>query len=114
MLPGCYPDYAGTEAVAAGRIVTLTGELAEELARFEAGPLGPAEVRHLLGGMSETAAALARILDELRSCPVLFQPENELGLPAHQTVRSELDQAAAAAEDLQVTAAALCTLLPPL
>jgi hypothetical protein len=63
-------------------------------------------------GMIDTASALTRILDQLRESPALAQPEDELALPAHQTVRSELEQAAAAAEDLQVTAESLCRLLP--
>jgi hypothetical protein len=99
-------------AAPARRIITLAGELADELANFNAEELDAAELRGLLRGMIGTASALTRILDQLRECPVLAQPENELGLPAHQTVRSELEQAAAAAEDLRVTAESLCRLLP--
>lgn len=102
---------AGGSAVA-HRIVALTAELATELSRFRAANLGPADLDGLMHGMSRTAAAFTRILDQLRECPVLAEPENELGLPRHHTVRSELEQAAAAAEDLQATAESLCRLLP--
>ncbi|NKQ56567.1 hypothetical protein HFP15_27185 [Amycolatopsis sp. K13G38] len=94
------------------RILSLTAELAAELSRFKAENLGPTELHRLMHGMNCTASALTRILDQLRDCPVLTQSENELGLPRHQTVRSELEQAAAAAEDLQVSAESLCRLLP--
>ncbi|GHG93427.1 hypothetical protein GCM10017788_70790 [Amycolatopsis acidiphila] len=99
-------------AAPARRIITLAGELADELAHFDADELEAAELRGLMRGMTGTASALTRILDQLRECPTLTQPENELGLAAHQTVRSELEQAAAAAEDLRVTAESLCRLLP--
>ncbi|WP_236788784.1 hypothetical protein [Amycolatopsis sp. GM8] len=92
------------------RIITLADELADELSRFDADELGTAELRGLMRGMTGTASALTRILDQLRECPVLTQ--SELDRPAHQTMRSELDQAAAAAEDLRVTAESLCRLLP--
>lgn len=99
-------------AAPARRIITLAGELADELSNFDADALDAAELRGLMCGMTSTASALTRILDQLRECSVLGQPENELGLPAHHTVRSELEQAAAAAEDLQVTAESLCRSLP--
>lgn len=99
-------------AAPARRIITLAGDLGDELANFDADGLEAAELRGLLRGMASTASALTRILDQLRECSVLGRPENELGLPAHHTVRSELEQAAAAAEDLRVTAESLCRLLP--
>jgi hypothetical protein len=100
------------KAAPARKIITLAGELADELSNFDADQLEAAELRGLMRGMTGTASALTRILDQLRECSVLAQPENERGLPAHQTVRSELEQAAAAAEDLRVTAESLCRLLP--
>jgi hypothetical protein len=111
MLPVRRPDYAGWPSPA-GRIIHLAGELAGELERMETAPLEPADIRHLLDGMSGTAAALTRLLDELRLSPVLTNASNELGLPSQRTVLSELAQAAAAAEDLTVTAASLCRLIP--
>ncbi|MFD2418685.1 hypothetical protein [Amycolatopsis pigmentata] len=111
MLPVRRPDYAGW-STPARRIIRLAGELASELDRMETAPLEPADIRHLLDGMSGTAAALTRLLDELRLSPVLTSASNELGLPSQRTVLSELAQAAAAAEDLTVTAASLCRLLP--
>jgi len=94
------------------KILSLTAELAAELGRVETEELGPAELHKLMHGMNCTASALTRILDQLRECPVLAQTENELGPPRHHSVRSELEQAAAAAEDLQVSAESLCRLLP--
>jgi hypothetical protein len=109
--PHIQPEYPG-RARPARQIISLTGELADELDRFDIEALGPADLRVLLRGMIGTASALTRILDALRESPALAQREDELALPAHQTVRSELEQAAAAAEDLQVTAESLCRLLP--
>jgi hypothetical protein len=111
MLPVSKPDHAERSAPAR-RMVRLADQLADELSRFDAEPLCPADVERLLNGMSGAAAALTRILDELRRSPVVTQAENELALPAHQSVQAELAQAAAAAEDLMVTAAGLSRLLP--
>jgi hypothetical protein len=105
------PEYPGRTRPAP-RIISLTCELADELDRFDTEALGPAGLRVLMHGMVGTASALTRILDHLRESSALARPEDELTLPPHQTVRSELDQAAAAAEDLQVTAESLCRLLP--
>jgi hypothetical protein len=105
-------DYAARTAPA-HRIIRLADELADELDRFQAEPLHPAEVGRLLDGMSGTAAALTRILDQLQDSPVLTQAEHDIAMPAHQSVLSELAQAAAAAEDLMVTAAGLSRILPP-
>ncbi|HKS47126.1 MAG TPA: hypothetical protein VJT49_18855 [Amycolatopsis sp.] len=104
-------DYAEKTAPA-GRILRLADQLADELEHFETQPLCAADIRRLLNGMSGTAAALTRILDELRSCPAMAHADNDLGLPTHRSVLSQLAQAAAAAEDLKVTAAALCRQLP--
>ncbi|UQS26428.1 MULTISPECIES: hypothetical protein [Amycolatopsis] len=87
-------------------------ELAKTLDEVEGGRLGPDEVRDLLEGLTALATAVTRVLDDLRGCPVLREREHELGLLAFQTIRSKLEQAAAAAEDLQVSAEALCRLLP--
>ncbi|MTD53634.1 hypothetical protein [Amycolatopsis pithecellobii] len=92
------------------RIIMLAGELADELSNFDADGLGTVELRGLMRGMTGTASALTRILDQLRDCPALVQPE--LDRPANRAVRSELEQAAAAAEDLRVTAESLYRLLP--
>lgn len=100
------------KAAPAGRIIALADELAGELTNFDANELEAAELRGLMRGITGTASALTRILDQLRECAVLSRPENELGLPAHHTVRSELEQAAAAAEDLRVTTESLCRLSP--
>ncbi|HVW42722.1 MAG TPA: hypothetical protein VHC18_15355 [Amycolatopsis sp.] len=100
---------AGTGRTAATRrIIGLTAELGAELSHFQGTDLGTADVHALMHGMNCTAGALTRILDQLRECPALAQAEDELGLPRHHTVRSELEQAAAAAEDLQVSAESLC------
>jgi hypothetical protein len=112
MLPVKKPDHTERSAPAQ-RIIHLADQLADELNRFDAEPLYPADVRRLLNGMSGAAAGLTRILDELRRSPVIVQAESELALPAHQSVQAELAQAAAAAEDLMVTAAGLSRLLTP-
>ncbi|TNC24005.1 hypothetical protein FG385_19690 [Amycolatopsis alkalitolerans] len=101
-----------SRAVPARRIITLAGQLSDELSDFDTHELCAAELRGLLRGMTGTASALTRILDQLRECAMLSRLEHEVGLPAYQTVRSELEQAAAAAEDLRVTAESLCGLLP--
>src|SRR6187399_1751468 len=111
MLPVGKPDYAGW-STPARRIIYLADELADELDKVGTEPLAPADVRPLLDGMSGTAAALTRLLDELRDSAVLAQTSNDLGVREQQTVLTELAQAAAAAEDLTVTAAALCRRLP--
>ena len=111
--PDIRPETASAPAVRATRRITgLTDDLAAELTRFAVADLGPADVQGLVEGVHRTAAALTRILDQLRELPELTQPEHELGLPRHHTVRSELEQAAAAAEDLQAAAESLCRLLP--
>ncbi|KAA9152927.1 hypothetical protein FPZ12_035935 [Amycolatopsis acidicola] len=84
--------------------------MADALRRFDAGALAPEDLRELLRGMTCTASALTRILDQLRESPGLG--EHELGPSAHRHLRSELDQAAAAAEDLQVTSESLVRLVP--
>ncbi|WAL67312.1 hypothetical protein ORV05_05870 [Amycolatopsis cynarae] len=94
------------------RIVDLSGALADELERLETEELGPRELAGLMRGTIRTASALTRILDRLRACPELAQPDTGPGRHRHHAVRRELDQAAAAAEDLQVTAEALFRLLP--
>ncbi|HVV08735.1 hypothetical protein [Amycolatopsis sp.] len=58
--------------------------------------------------MDCTASAPARILDRLRERPELVGREPG----QYPSLHTELDQAAAAAEDLQVTAASLARLLP--
>ena len=98
--------------LATRRVLDLTAELAAELPKFEVADLDAADVQALMQGMNRTAAALTRILDQLREYPVLAQPENELGPPRHDSVRSELEQAAAAAEDLQTATESLCRLQP--
>jgi hypothetical protein len=108
--PEIYPENA--ERAPGRRIISLTDELADELSHVRTETLGPAELRSLMQGMTCTASAITRILDQLRECAVLVESEDELGLPTHHTVRSELEQAAAAAEDLQVTSESLCRLLP--
>lgn len=97
----------------ARKILYLADELGDELDRVKTEPLRPDDIKRLLNGMSGTAEALTRILDELRTSPVLAHTGNDLTPPVHHTVLSELAQAAAAAEDLTVTAAALSRLLPP-
>lgn len=111
MSPVSRPDYAERSAPA-HRIARLADRLADELNRFDAELAQPTEIKRLLDGMSGAAAALTRILDGLRRSPLVAQAENELALPAHQNVQAELAQAAAAAEDLMVTAAGLSRLLP--
>lgn len=111
MLPVRIPGQT-ERSVPAQRLVQLADQLADELDRFDAGSLRPAEIKRLLDGMSGTAAALTRILDELRTSPVLAQADNDLALPSQQSLPAELAQAAAAAEDLMVTAACLSRLLP--
>ena len=93
------------------RIIGLTAELAAELSRFQVTDLGSADVHGLMHGMNRTAGALTRILDQLCDCPELTHGDNELVL-SRRTVRSELEQAAAAAEDLQAAAESLCRRLP--
>lgn len=97
----------GGRDVPTRRIITFVDQLADELTAFDADELETAELRGLMHGMTGTASALTRILDQLRECPALIQPE----LPVQQTLHSELEQAAAAAEDLRVTAESLCRLL---
>ncbi|GHF85790.1 hypothetical protein FHX82_001049 [Amycolatopsis bartoniae] len=92
------------------KILALTGLLADELQHLDARELDAAEVRTLMHDLTGTASALTRILDGLRDCPLLTPPGQEPGV--HHTVCSELEQAAAAAEDLRVTAESLCRLLP--
>ncbi|GLY66215.1 hypothetical protein Atai01_28340 [Amycolatopsis taiwanensis] len=105
------PDYAERSAPAR-KIARLSDELADELNRFDAEPLRPAEINRLLTGISCAAGALTRVLDELRASPVLAHAENDLALPARRSVLAELAQAAAAAEDLMVTSAGLSRVLP--
>ena len=92
------------------KILALTGLLADELRNLDARELDAAQVRVLMHDLCGTASALTRILDRLRDCPLLTPAGQEPGV--HRTVCSELEQAAAAAEDLRVTAESLCRRLP--
>ncbi|MDQ0379919.1 hypothetical protein [Amycolatopsis thermophila] len=94
------------------RPADLAPRLAKSLEELQSARLGGDEVRDLLQGLATVAAAVTRVLDDLRACPVLREREHELGLLAYQTIHSKLEQAAAAAEDLEVGVEALCRLLP--
>lgn len=109
--PEIHPHENG-QAGPTRRILTLSGELADELGRLETGQLGPRELAGLMRGMIRTASALTRILDQLRERPALASPRTAPGRHSHDTVQRELEQAAAAAEDLRVTAETLLRLLP--
>ncbi|HVV08734.1 hypothetical protein [Amycolatopsis sp.] len=103
--PDIHPERTGRST---RRVIGLTGELADALSDFDAGVLTPGELRELMRGMNSTASALTRILDRLRERPELVGREPG----QYPSLHTELDQAAAAAEDLQVTAASLARLLP--
>lgn len=95
---------------------TLAGERAADLGKaldeLVSVQLGSDEVRELFEGLTTLATAVTRVLDDLRTSPALREREHELGLVAYQTIHSQLEQAAAASEDLQVSVEALRHLLP--
>jgi len=102
------PESADSEA----RAAELARELAGRLNGLDSAGLGPAEVRDLLEGMVTMATAVTQLFDGLRGCPALQAREKELDVLAHHTIHSTLEQAAAAAEDLEAGVTELRRLLP--